>query len=36
MNLEDSRFSMIRYFASDIENAYGPREVDPRVGRNSE
>ena len=32
MNLEDSRFSLIRYFASDIENAYGPRETDPRTG----
>jgi hypothetical protein len=32
MNLEDSRFSVIRYFASDIENAYGPRETDPRTG----
>jgi hypothetical protein len=32
MSLEDARFSMIRYFASDIENAYGPREIDPRTG----
>ena len=32
MNLEDARFSMIRYFASDIENAYGPSEADPRTG----
>jgi Met-zincin/Domain of unknown function (DUF5117)/Domain of unknown function (DUF5118) len=32
MNLEDARFSVIRYFASDIENAYGPRETDPRTG----
>jgi hypothetical protein len=32
MNLEDARFSVIRYFASDIENAYGPREIDPRTG----
>jgi hypothetical protein len=32
MNLEDARFSMIRYFASDIENAYGPNEADPRTG----
>ncbi|HEY2347499.1 MAG TPA: zinc-dependent metalloprotease [Puia sp.] len=32
MNLEDARFSLIRYFASDIENAYGPRETDPRTG----
>ena len=26
------RFSVIRYFASDIENAYGPNEADPRTG----
>ena len=32
MNLEDARFSVIRYFASDIENAYGPNESDPRTG----
>jgi Met-zincin/Domain of unknown function (DUF5117)/Domain of unknown function (DUF5118) len=32
MNLEDARFSVIRYFASDIENAYGPNEADPRTG----
>jgi hypothetical protein len=32
MNLEDARFSLIRYFASDIENAYGPNEADPRTG----
>src|SRR5450631_4207452 len=32
MNLEDARFSVIRYFASDIENAYGPNEADPRSG----
>lgn len=29
---EDIRFSMIRYFASDIPNAYGPQTVDPRSG----
>jgi Met-zincin/Domain of unknown function (DUF5117)/Domain of unknown function (DUF5118) len=32
MNLEDARFSVIRYFASEIENAYGPNEADPRTG----
>ncbi len=32
MSLEDARFSVIRYFASDIENAYGPSEIDPRSG----
>lgn len=32
MNLEDARFSVIRYFASDVENAYGPNEADPRTG----
>ena len=32
MNMEDARFSIIRYFASDIENAYGPNEADPRTG----
>ncbi len=32
MSLEDARFSIIRYFASDIENAYGPNEADPRTG----
>ena len=32
MDLEDARFSVIRYFASDIENAYGPSETDPRTG----
>ncbi len=29
---EDVRFSMIRYFASDIANAYGPQTYDPRSG----
>ena len=29
---EDSRYSVIRYFASDIQNAYGPNEHDPRSG----
>lgn len=29
---EDARYSVIRYFASDIQNAYGPNEHDPRSG----
>ena len=32
ISLEDARFSAIRYFASDIENAYGPNVHDPRSG----
>lgn len=32
MSLEDARFSVIRYFASNIENAYGPNIHDPRSG----
>ncbi len=32
MSLEDARFSAIRYFASPIENAYGPNINDPRTG----
>lgn len=32
MSLEDARFSVIRYFASDRENAYGPNIHDPRSG----
>lgn len=32
MSMEDARFSVIRYFASDIENAYGPEVHDPRTG----
>jgi Met-zincin/Domain of unknown function (DUF5117)/Domain of unknown function (DUF5118) len=32
MSLEDARYSVIRYFASDIENAYGPEIDDPRSG----
>lgn len=31
-SLEDARYSAIRYFASDIENAYGPNIHDPRSG----
>lgn len=29
---EDARYSVIRYFASDIQNAYGPHVADPRSG----
>lgn len=29
---EDVRYSVIRYFPSDIENAYGPHVSDPRTG----
>lgn len=29
---EDARYSVIRYFASDIPNAYGPHVADPRSG----
>ena len=32
MSLEDARYSVIRYFASDIQNAYGPNVHDPRTG----
>lgn len=32
MSLEDARFSVIRYFASSIQNAYGPNVNDPRTG----
>jgi hypothetical protein len=32
MSLEDARYSVIRYFASDIQNAYGPNIHDPRSG----
>ncbi len=30
---EDVRYSVIRYFASDIQNAYGPHVHDPRTGQ---
>jgi hypothetical protein len=30
---EDVRYSVIRYFASDIRNAYGPHVNDPRTGQ---
>lgn len=29
---EDARYSVVRYFASNIENAYGPHLSDPRTG----
>ncbi len=32
MSLEDARFSVIRYFASSVQNAYGPNVHDPRSG----
>lgn len=32
MNLEDARFSVVRYLPSDIANAYGPNVHDPRSG----
>jgi len=32
MSMEDARYSVIRYFASDIQNAYGPKVFDPRSG----
>jgi hypothetical protein len=32
MSMEDARFSVIRYFASETANAYGPRISDPRSG----
>ena len=32
MSLEDARFSVIRYLASPIPNAYGPNVHDPRTG----
>jgi len=32
MSLEDARFSVVRYFASEKPNAYGPRITDPRSG----
>ena len=32
MSLEDARYSVIRYLASPIENAYGPQVHDPRSG----
>jgi hypothetical protein len=32
MSLEDARFAVLRYFASGVENAYGPNVHDPRSG----
>lgn len=32
MSMEDARYSVIRYLASDIPNAYGPHVHDPRSG----
>ncbi len=32
MNLEDARYSVLRYLPSDIANAYGPNVHDPRSG----
>lgn len=32
MSLEDARYSVVRYFASPIPNAYGPNVHDPRTG----
>lgn len=32
MSLEDARFSVLRYFAAEIKNAYGPNVHDPRTG----
>ena len=32
MSMEDARYSMIRYLASPIANAYGPHVSDPRTG----
>lgn len=33
MSLEDARYSVVRYFAADIKNAYGPNVHDPRSGQ---
>jgi len=32
MSMDDARFSVIRYFASETQNAYGPNVNDPRSG----
>ncbi|WP_199137331.1 zinc-dependent metalloprotease [Pedobacter sp. ASV12] len=32
-SVDDSRYSVVRYFASDIQNAYGPHVADPRTGQ---
>jgi len=31
-SLEDARYSVIRYYASEVQNAYGPYVADPRSG----
>jgi hypothetical protein len=33
MSLEDARFSVLRYFAAEIQNAYGPNVHDPEVAK---
>lgn len=32
-SVDDARYSVVRYFASDIANAYGPHVSDPRTGQ---
>jgi hypothetical protein len=32
-SVDDSRYSVVRYFASNIQNAYGPHVSDPRTGQ---
>lgn len=32
MSMEDARYSVLRYFASPVSNAYGPNVHDPRTG----
>ncbi len=32
MDMDDARYSFIRYFPSEIPNAYGPNVNDPRSG----
>lgn len=32
MSMEDARYSVLRYFASEVANAYGPNVHDPRSG----
>ena len=32
MHMDDARYSMINYFPSEVENAYGPQVHDPRSG----
>ncbi|WP_028896142.1 zinc-dependent metalloprotease [Prevotella sp. HUN102] len=33
MSLDDAHYSVVRYLPAEIENAYGPRIVDPRSGQ---